>query len=548
MVSLVFRGEGKVQVTLVVRTSAEFPDQHPDLPEQPLWRINGLTRASTGSGDLFWPVLREWQELSLIYRDPDGEEAPAIYFNGESYDLVQLDPATYWVRWRLKGQIGKINWEIKGKGNQAIGQIEAEVFPLRLSYRQEFRQMLHELQQVCWGLTFSHRGAEVAMARGDSDEDWSLPSAMKGEVGRWWLELRRLTILPPTRRRYVPSRWTASIRESGHSGRMAPLETDKQVLTLILLGLLELLHAWAPGKSVNNQWLPEAMQLQIGTFSRKWYGRLEKILLLPPWSDLQPGMPIPANTHQRVTPRLRSFIQQTKRLHTQWKMHVEGPMSFRLKDTPTLYEYWVMVYLIRFLGERTDFRVANNQLSFQDEGENVWRIARGSWIGFVRESTGEELRIYYNPQIESKQSGMPAQRPDFMIERREKSGSTSLRFVLEVKYQAHRGQHGWGAHPDALAQVHRYRDALITDLREEQTHISALKLLGGAVIFPHPETDRDFSVHPHFKGLEQVGIGAIPLTPGAYGANALFDFWLMNWLGQSPDQLMERRIEYRIST
>jgi hypothetical protein len=142
----------------------------------------------------------------------------------------------------------------------------------------------------------------------------------------------------------------------------------------------------------------------------------------------------------------------------------------------------------------------------------------------LRGPDGTVVRIAHAPRLDAAPA-LLAQRPDLLLTVVRPGGQARL-FVLDAKYRrddsaAYRRRHGAPGPPeDALGVLHRYRDAIVrAGPRGVERPVEA-----AAALFPYREAaPGDFERTRLWRGLGEIGVGAVPLLPGETG-------YLARWL------------------
>jgi predicted component of viral defense system (DUF524 family) len=198
------------------------------------------------------------------------------------------------------------------------------------------------------------------------------------------------------------------------------------------------------------------------------------------------------------------------------------PLELGLQDLHLLYEYWCFLTLVRLAADIAGCPLpVRSLLSVEQHGVHL-RLRKGRRQAVkLSLPEGRRLTLTYNPRFGGKGYLVP-QQPDMMLVLRA-PGSETRRYILDAKYRldaspAYRRRYGAPGPPaDALNDLHRYRDA-IRDARLRRTVVQAVAL------FPYrEETAGAFAHSRHFRSLDEVGIGALPLLPGA---TTYLDRWL----------------------
>ena len=142
------------------------------------------------------------------------------------------------------------------------------------------------------------------------------------------------------------------------------------------------------------------------------------------------------------------------------------------------------------------------------------RLRRGRQHA-VRLAAGRtEVEVVYSPRFPAPPA-LLAQRPDLLLTVR--TGDRTRRVVLDAKYRrddsaGYRRRYGAAGPPeDALGVLHRYRDAIV----------QGSPILQAAALFPGVP-DAAFLRSRLWTSLADLGVGAIPLAPGAEEALSTF--------------------------
>ena len=187
----------------------------------------------------------------------------------------------------------------------------------------------------------------------------------------------------------------------------------------------------------------------------------------------------------------------------------EGPVPHATRDLHMLYEMWCYVVVLREIARILDQPLEPVDF-FRWEHRGIRMVLQKGLSHAVTFNLGaRSIRVSYNPRFDARR-GLLAQRPDILLEI---GGSTVRRFILDSKYRrddssAYRRRFGAPGPPeDALGDLHRYRDA-IRDQGGRRTIEQAVAL------YPY-RPDDTFPESKLWSAIERVGVGALPLLPGA---------------------------------
>jgi hypothetical protein len=236
---------------------------------------------------------------------------------------------------------------------------------------------------------------------------------------------------------------------------------------------------------------------------------------LPPFQEstaATEATPLEPSLRLLTAPGYREAYQALLRL--QQGLHLEGEaLALTLKDLHLLYEYWCFLTLVQRVADATDSsRPPLSLLSVAQDGLRLrLRQGRDQTVGWDLPGGGQ-VSLTYNPRFGGKAYLVP-QQPDFLLTVAPPDGPPR-HYVLDAKYRidttpGYVRRFGMPGPPvEALNDLHRYRDAI--RIRGERTVVQAL------VLFPWREdVAGTFAASRHYRLLNTVGIGALPLLPGA---------------------------------
>ena len=202
----------------------------------------------------------------------------------------------------------------------------------------------------------------------------------------------------------------------------------------------------------------------------------------------------------------------------------EGEVEAAWMGTARVFETWAALAVVQEAAAALGVEDPAEPFGARRVGASV-RVRRGRAASVRLAGSGAVLTIAYEPRF----GGPPAllaQRPDLLLTLA-RPGRPARRAILDAKYRredsaAYVRRHGAAAPPeDSLGDLPRYRDAIVG--REGEPLIER-----AAALFPSApdETFRDSRL---WQSHGTVGIGAVPLAPGARG---WLRQWLADWMGE----------------
>lgn len=250
--------------------------------------------------------------------------------------------------------------------------------------------------------------------------------------------------------------------------------------------------------------------------------RLARMLRLAPLAAAAAAAP-PAMPTQRLlrAPGYGEAYRALQQLSLSLAL-ADGPVPHATRDLHLLYEMWCYLTVL----QRTAHLLGSSLPAtgfFQAEHHGIrLMLRRGRCYRVVFEEGARRVEVTYNPRFPARR-GLLVQRPDILIA---VEGSTVEHFVLDAKYRrddsaGYRRRFGAPGPPEhALGDLHRYRDAIRAP--------DGRRIVGQAVALFPARADEAFGESRLWSAIEHVGVGAIPLVPGA---TDWLDRWLTDVLG-----------------
>ena len=237
-----------------------------------------------------------------------------------------------------------------------------------------------------------------------------------------------------------------------------------------------------------------------------------------------------------------------------------------MRSISELYEIWCFLEIRNIVAGLSGFVETAERAPRWRRGALELELENGQGSAF-RFSGPNGVRISLSHEPIYSRKGDPllssltvAQKPDIVLEAlwpaTWERPERKLLWIFDAKYRIKTSvdERGWDseeglicpsedrAPPDAIDQMHRYRDAILLGGEQERTRpvVSAFALYPGRFDQTQPS-----SKNPYAKSIEQVGIGAFPLIPGEGG-----NFWLKSYLAKemsvASPMLITRKKSVRI--
>ncbi len=199
------------------------------------------------------------------------------------------------------------------------------------------------------------------------------------------------------------------------------------------------------------------------------------------------------------------------------------------KDISTLYEYWCFLAIVNIAREEMNLKITYNDVVKIKSSRIKVELQKGnpSEIRFSNEEIGEQLSIYFNKEFvrDEKKIFTYRQIPDIAIKFTKNGYLKPFWYVFDAKYRfEEKNEYSdtiesqkYNVPQDAIGQLHRYRDAILHTVPAESSYRSAIKNLGGIILYPYPKSEKEFLSNTFYKSIDQVNIGALPFLPSKSG-------------------------------
>jgi len=218
---------------------------------------------------------------------------------------------------------------------------------------------------------------------------------------------------------------------------------------------------------------------------------------------------------------------------------LEGDSNLSLRSVAELYEVWCFLEVRRILLGLGFREIISKQNPMVNKGVEV--SFKDGMLGafmFDRED-GVSIRLAHEPVF--KRDGNPirswviTQKPDIYLEATFPDDGKIV-WVFDAKYRikdTKTSKLGSAdsidfVPDDAINQMHRYRDALIRQMENEQSGVVKSKPVFGAyALYPGFYDQKNSSENPYSEAIEEVGIGAFSLLPASDHSGSI---WLTKFL------------------
>ena len=209
---------------------------------------------------------------------------------------------------------------------------------------------------------------------------------------------------------------------------------------------------------------------------------------------------------------------------------VDGKMDIGMKKIWELYEIWCFLVMKRLIAKVLDLDLNDSEHVREDKSQMLNTMVKSEMthvVEFDNKANGDVVRLEYqhtyNRSTKEFKTTTTEQRPDIVVTMRKTDGFV-LTYLYDAKYRVQDDKNDCelddGADidiadyplPDAINQMHRYRDAIYYAMKEDERP-RGKEIIGGYILFPG-RTEGDAIENRYFyKSIKKVNIGAFPLLP-----------------------------------
>lgn len=209
---------------------------------------------------------------------------------------------------------------------------------------------------------------------------------------------------------------------------------------------------------------------------------------------------------------------------------VDGKTDIGMKKIWELYEIWCFLVMKRLIAKVLGLDLNDSEHVREDKSQMLNTMVKSEMthvVEFDNKANGDVVRLEYqhtyNRSTKEFKTTTTEQRPDIVVTIRKPDGFV-LTYLYDAKYRVQDDKNDCelddGADidiadyplPDAINQMHRYRDAIYYAMKEDERP-RGKEIIGGYILFPG-RTEGDTIENRYFyKSIRMVNIGAFPLLP-----------------------------------
>lgn len=174
-----------------------------------------------------------------------------------------------------------------------------------------------------------------------------------------------------------------------------------------------------------------------------------------------------------------------------------------------LYEIWCYIKIHHIILELGYDVKEHGILKYKDNGIYL-SLLQEKQARTIYKKGSKEIELWYNKSY----SKLPTtnQRPDTVLCIKNIDDKKERIYIFDAKYRIDVSNGVFGPMEEDINVMHRYRDSIVSKL--SNGYQFQYETFGAYVMFPYSD-ERIFERHKFYKSIDEVNIGALPMLPGS---------------------------------
>ncbi|WP_411738899.1 DUF2357 domain-containing protein [Peribacillus sp. S4] len=479
---------------------------------------------------------------------------------------------------QFQNEVGYTTFEVRS-GAQTLVEVTLEIFPVKLDYQKDYRQLLEEVNDEIYNLAFhfirkTYLGASIKLEGKPSRAEFY--RLMTKHFKQFIQAVNRIERQPhhiletsyvkargdqlsktdSNTRKYLQKRSQSFMEvENGiriHGKTMMPREGVKPKKELRYDTMENRYVKWMMERLIhkfddllgalmnkNKRWkeVPDTeLLLRLNQMKQQLESRKNNVF----WRSIgrldRSVMSLVLQMAPGYRDAFQIYLTVSKGLMLQGKLY-----QMSVKDVATLYEYWTFLKLGQILSSKYTL-LSQDIVSVNRDGLFVNLEAnRTAKRVFEHPVTKERIELIYQ-KYEKDLPTIP-QKPDSMLTIEKKGKNHRYNYVFDAKYRIDYAQPESyyqsryktpGPVEDDINTMHRYRDSLVSMSNGPYERTA----FGAYVLFPW-SNEQSYEDHHFYKSIDQVNIGGLPFLPNA---TDMVERFLECLIEKSPEEIQREGI------
>ncbi|MGL6186986.1 MAG: DUF2357 domain-containing protein [Clostridium chrysemydis] len=176
------------------------------------------------------------------------------------------------------------------------------------------------------------------------------------------------------------------------------------------------------------------------------------------------------------------------------------------KKMHKLYEIWCFMEMHKII-KSLGYNVSETDMFNYSNNGIYTNLLTDKSSKIIYKKDNEELELWYNKSYDKLPTG--EQKPDVVLVKKEEDYEDRV-YIFDSKYRVDVDKNGKvGPMKDDINVMHKYRDSIVSNCGQTSNKYK-YDSLGGYVMFP---CQTEFRNHSFYKSISNVNIGAIPMLP-----------------------------------
>lgn len=539
-------------------------------------------------------------ELGKLVPWQTGEKSYPLFFETQSYELViekkqPLPIMFYHENINLRGsikplgqailsgilnfqnEVGLTDLELRLNGH-AIFQLQLEIFPSKMDYKQDYQMILNDVNQQIYNLSFDFlrktyhltglketRNQSLtefftilqhvfdqlvqAVERIKSSPNYKLEKEMRvveaarvkktGKENIAFLTKRPHLLVPDEKVGFIQAnRQSFSPSHALETKRRIQYDTLENRFVRWVLQRVSTKLNQLKTKLLDKNRMQDPLLLKRLNFMQTQLQRLLRLDFLNVGEMKQLSVSLVLQMAPGYREVYRNYLMLMKGLSIQSDL-----FRLSMKDLAQLYEYWCFLKIHDLLSRKYEL-IKQDIIKVNRTGVFViLDKSQKARMVYRNPSNGEVFTLYYNSLPRGDRSATLGQKPDNVLTLKKNEAAVEYKYIFDAKYRINPAYEGTsyyakykqpGPEEDDINTMHRYRDAIVYE--DGQGQELERSMFGAYVLFPYHDEEK-FREHRFYKSIELVNVGAFPFLPGS---TELMEAFLDEIIMDSPEKAYER--------
>ncbi|MCD9020224.1 restriction endonuclease-like protein [Cohnella silvisoli] len=530
------------------------------------------------AGQSSWPIFFETQAYEIVV---EKKQECAISFFHENIHLRQaVKPLGKMILsgiLNFQNEVGLTELELRLNG-QAILQIQLEIFPSKMDYKEDYQMILSDVNQQIYNLSFDFLRKTYNLTGLRETKNQSLTEYFtilqhifrqlvhaverinqsphsKHQVQNRIVEAARvkktgienvsflskhpnllipdskLGFIPLHGNRYYPSRALEAKRYVNYD------TNENRFVCWVLVRISKKLNELRVRLAAKENRKDPILAKKINEMQTQLQ-RLLKLDFLNVGQMRQFSVSLVLQMAPGYREVYRNYLMLMKGLSIQSDL-----FRLSMKDLAKLYEYWCFLKIHDLLSRK--YELIEQDIIKVDRTGIFVKLdeTQKAKIVYKNPGNGEIFTLYYNALPKGEQTPTLKQKPDNVLTLKKNDSSAEYKYIFDAKYRIDPAYEGTPYHrvyklpgpvESDINTMHRYRDAIV--YAEGNGRELERSMFGAYVLFPY-HNEEQFRDHRFFRSIELINVGAFPFLPNS---TKLMEAFLDEIIMDSPEKAYER--------